>query len=465
MKSFWDNFVNVATGRWAISLPSAATCLPFCYFFALERENALESGSFGTQIMIVSAGQLMSLLYLFIAQGILLPSRKDRKQSLILCLFVWFSAGFVAGLVSELYAHLVLNTESHLATRLSNSAATTGLCLALVAYWFGNLHKIRIEKEALGFLEEFLVEDFSKLNEDQRVTREVAIESLQETLLPRVLQLQKLTSGLQQNTSSDSLAVELHELDIRAQELLQSVKSNVSSISNSTSFPENFPREKISPVKLMSGLFPRNLSVGTSFILLTLGAMIAQGSRNGSVGVLVGILSSVIITALLFILSKFGKRINALQTSWFNSMAFTAVVCVQYIYAMIVQNELANPYQPWYSAFKTFCGVYLASLISTIAMEQGKFVEKLGSESAIRRAEAERVSSSHERIQQLTSTTIFGAIQGQISGVIMALNVLTDSRGVTSSKGDFSKFIRDANSLIEDAISEIQRVGIKVNSR
>jgi hypothetical protein len=47
----------------------------------------------------------------------------------------------------------------------------------------------------------------------------------------------------------------------------------------------------------------------------------------------------------------------------------------------------------------------------------------------------------------------------------MALNVLTDSRGITSSKGDFSKFIRDASSLIEDAISEIQRVGIKVNSR
>ena len=465
MKAFWHNFVNVATGRWAISLPSAATCLPFCYFFAMERESALNSGSFGTQIMIVSAGQLMSLLYLFIAQGIMLPSRKHRKQSLALCLFVWFSTGIVAGLISEFYAHFVLDTESHLATRISNSAATTGLCLALVAYWFGSLHKLRVEKEALSLLEAFLVEDSTQLIEDQRVTREVAIESLQETLLPRVLQLQNLTSGLLKSASSDSSVVALNELDARVQELLRSVKSNVSSISNSTSFSENLPKEKISPVKLMSGLFPRNISVGASFILLILGAMIAQGSRNGLVGVLVGIFSSVIITALLFTLSKFGRRINGLQTSWFNSLVFSTVIFVQYFYAMTIQNELANPYQPWYSALKTFCGVYLASLLSTIAAEQSEFVDKLGTKSAIRRDEVERMSSSQENIQQLTSTTIFGAIQGQISGVIMALNVLTDSYGKISSKEDFSKFIRDANSLVENAISEIQQVGIKVHSR
>lgn len=465
MRNFLSGFVNVTTGRWAISLPSVAASLPFCFYFAIERESALGSGTFGVNLMIVSAGQLVSLLYLFIAQGVLLSSRKNRKQNLFLCIFVWASAGVVAGLISNLYAYFALNLESHLITRLSNSAATTGFCLALVAYWFGTLHKIRIEKEALRFLEDFLIEDSSRLNENQRVSREIAIESLQETLLPRALQLQKLTSGLQKDTSSESLTLALRDLDLRAQELLQSVKSNVTTISNSSSFPEDLPHEKVSPAKLMSGLFPRNLSVGTSFILLTLGAVIAQGTRNGLAGVLVGILSSIIITALLFILSKFGKQINALQTNWFNSIAFLAVIVTQYIYAVNTQSELANPFEPWYSVFKTFCGVYLASLISTLASEQGKYVARLGEESAIRRAQVEHVSSSHEKIDQMTSSTIFGALQGQISGVIMALNVFSDNRETTSSKRDFTKFIKDANFLLEDAIRELQQVGIKANSR
>jgi hypothetical protein len=465
MKIFFSSFISVTTGRWAISLPSVAASLPFCFFFALERESALGSGSFGVQLMIVSAGQLVSLLYLFITQGVLLSSRKKHRQNLFLCIFVWASAGVVAGLISDLYAYYALNLDSYLITRLSNSAATTGFCLALVAYWFGTLHKIRVEKEALRFLEEFLVEDSTRLDENQRVSREIAIESLQETLLPRAVQLQKLTSGLQRDSSSESLTLALRDLDLRAQELLQSVKSNVTTISNSSSFPEDLPQEKVSPAKLMSGLFPRNLSVSASLILLTLGAVVAQGTRNGLAGVLVGILSSIIITALLFILSKFGQRINSHQTKWFNSMAFLAVICAQYIYASNVQNELANPYETWYSVFKTFCGVYLASLISTLASEQGKYVARLGEESAIRRAQVEHVSSSHEKIDQMTSSTIFGALQGQISGVIMALNVFTDNRETTSSKRDFTKFIKDANSLLEDAISELQQVGIKANSR
>ena len=235
MKIFFSSFINVTTGRWAISLPSVAASLPFCFFFALERESALGSGSFGVQLMIVSAGQLVSLLYLFITQGVLLSSRKNHKQNLFLCIFVWASAGVVAGLISDLYAYYALNLDSHLITRLSNSAATTGFCLALVAYWFGTLHKIRVEKEALRFLEEFLVEDSTRLNENQRVSREIAIESLQETLLPRAVQLQKLTSGLQRDSSSESLTLALRDLDLRAQELLQSVKSNVTTISNSSS--------------------------------------------------------------------------------------------------------------------------------------------------------------------------------------------------------------------------------------
>jgi hypothetical protein len=465
VKAFYINFVNVATGRWAISLPSVTTALPFCFFFALEREGSLDTGSLGTHLMIVSAGQLTSVLYIFIAQAVLLSSRNERKQNLFICIFVWFSAGLVAGIVSDLYAYYVLNGESYLLNRVTSSLFTTGLALGLVAYWFGTLHKVRVERDALEALENLLAVDTSKLNEDQLNARTSAIETLKGTLLPRVLQLQNLTSGLQQYGSSESLTAALRELDLQAQELLNSLKSNLSLLGNSSSILNATARDKFSTVKLMSGPFPRELSVGTSFILLSLGALIGQSSRNGLLGSFVGILSSLLISTLLFLLISLGKRVNLLRTGWFNFASFLAVYIVQYLFALSTQAALENPYAPWYSSLKVICGVYLASMISTLLREQRTSLAKLGSDGAIRRAQIARMSTSNENIKELTTSTVFGVIQGQISGVIMALNVLTDNRGLATSKRDLSKFIEDTNLLLGQAIQEIQQVGLKVHSR
>ena len=465
MKASFQNFVTAATGRWAISLPSVTTCLPFCYFFSLERESSFGSGSLGTHLMIVSAGQLTSVLYIFIAQAVLLSSRKERKQNLLICIFVWFIAGLVEGIVSDLYAYYVLNNESYLLNRATNSFFTTGLALGLVAYWFGTLNKVRVERDALQALENLLAIDTSQLNEDQLNTRKLAIETLQGTLLPRVLQLQDLTSGLQQYGSSESLTAALRELDLQAQELLKNLKSNLSLLSNSTALLSSNVRDKFSTVKLMSGPFPRDLSAGISFVLLTLGALIGQSSRNGLFGSLVGILSSVIISALLFLLINLGKRVNLLRTGWFNFASFLAIYIVQYFFALITQTTLDNPYAPWYSASKVVCGVYLASMISTLVNEQRTSRAKLVSDGAIHRAQIARISSSNEKMQELTTSTVFGVIQGQISGVIMALNVLTDNRGLATSKRDLSKFVEDTNLLLGQAIREIQQVGLKVHSR
>jgi hypothetical protein len=138
---------------------------------------------------------------------------------------------------------------------------------------------------------------------------------------------------------------------------------------------------------------------------------------------------------------------------------------VQYLFALSTQKILENPYAPWYSSLKVICGVYLASMISTLVREQRTSLAKLGSDGAIRRAQIARISNSNENIKELTTSTVFGVIQGQISGVIMALNVLTDNRGLATSKRDLSKFIEDTNLLLGQAIQEIQQVGLKVHSR
>jgi hypothetical protein len=86
-------------------------------------------------------------------------------------------------------------------------------------------------------------------------------------------------------------------------------------------------------------------------------------------------------------------------------------------------------------------------------------------ESLKQREQVEDLSISNDQIQQLTASTLVGAIQGQISGVIMALNVLTNTHGFQDSKRDLSKFIAKTSDLLGDAISEIQQAGKKAHSR
>ena len=89
----------------------------------------------------------------------------------------------------------------------------------------------------------------------------------------------------------------------------------------------------------------------------------------------------------------------------------------------------------------------------------------MSSESAIRRTQIESMSESNEELQYLTASTSFGSIQGQISGVIMALNVLTENDGIPTSKRNLSRFIADTNSLLGDAIYEIEHIGTREYSR
>jgi hypothetical protein len=98
-------------------------------------------------------------------------------------------------------------------------------------------------------------------------------------------------------------------------------------------------------------------------------------------------------------------------------------------------------------------------------IEQSKSLVSMSSESALRRSQIESMSSSNEDIQNLTTSTSFGSLQGQISGVIMALNVLTENDGVPTSKRDLSRFIADTNTLLGDAIWEIEHIGTKEYSR
>ena len=468
VKRFFQNFLVATTGRWTISLPSVAVFLPFSFLYSLERESMLNVGTFRTQLMIVTAGELAGLLYIFLIQATLLSSRKERRQSFMLCMFVWFSSGIVSGLVSEFYGRYTVGTDSHLLTRIANSSFTSGLGLGILAYCFGSVNKLKTEKDVFHSLQLLLSEDSSQLHQSRQKATELAISNLNESLLPKVLQLQNLTSDLKRNGTSESLAVALHVLEEQAKDLHLELNLTLSEIKGSHALPDSKSADTSAPMKLMAGPFPRNLSVATSFMVLALGATLAQSTRNGLMGAFVGILSSVIIVAVLYTLRTFGKSLNSVGTGWFNAVSYILVFGVQYLTTSTVQNYLTSlpyPYQPWYSALKTFCGVYLASLISTLVIEQNRSVDIMKIESLKQRERVEDLSISNDQIQQLTASTLVGAIQGQISGVIMALNVLTNTHGFQDSKRDLSKFIAKTSDLLGDAISEIQQAGKKAHSR
>lgn len=468
MKRFLENFFTVTTGRWAVSLQSVAMYLPFSFLYSLERESTLNISPFNTQLVVVTSGQLASILYLFIAQATLLSSRKERKQSFMLCLFVWSSSGIVAGFVSDLYSHNILGGDSHLFVRIANSTFISGLGLGIVAYCFGTIHKLRVEKSVYQSLEQILMKDSLNINESQNRATEIVTSNLNESLLPKVLKLQKLTSDLQKSGTSESLAVALHALELQAKDLQVKLNSTLTSIVQSQSQFSTKPAEILPTRKLMTGPFPRDLSVGTSFLILALGATLAQSTRNGLLGSLVGILSSVIIVTVLYILRTIGMRLNALGTGWFNAVSYFLVFGFQYLTTTVVQHSLTSlpyPYEAWYSALKTFFGVYLASLISTLVTEQNNSINIMKATNTEQLSQIESLNISHDQIQHLSSSTLVGAIQGQISGVIMALNVLTNTDGMQNSKRDLSKFIASTSELLGDAIWEIQQAGKKAHSR
>jgi len=468
MRRFLDNFLVVATGRWIVSLASVIACLPFILFFSLERESSLGLKNFSLQLMAVTAGVLVSLLYIFIVQGTLINSRKEKTQHIMLCLFVWFSTGCVEGVVTDLYANYVLNSESQMLERVLYSFLTTGLILSLAAYWFGNIDKIRNENNALLVLDGLLSIDNSQLNKSQIESKYLAIHNLHDTLLPKVTQIKDLAMDLKKLAASKQIAESFNELEKKSEDLYRKLESKLNSIEKSQESHNIKPKNHVGPADFISGIFPREISIGTSFVFLFLGAVISQSSRNGLPGAIVGLISSIIIVLVILLLHKIGSAKNILDKNWFIAFVFLNIFIVQYLYADLFQIrlfQLENPYLPVYSAFKTLGGVYIASLVTTMLNMQNNFYSFLSSENIAKIEKIQKLNESNEELEKLTVSTIFGVVQGKISGVIMALNVLSENNGFITANKDLPKFIDETKSLINDAIWEIQNIQLKELSR
>jgi hypothetical protein len=105
--------------------------------------------------------------------------------------------------------------------------------------------------------------------------------------------------------------------------------------------------------------------------------------------------------------------------------------------------------------------VYLASLFISFLKEDAILLQTMSNESTNSRIILDLKSSKNELLGVVNTSTNQGELQGHISGVIMALNLLTKDEDTFLSSRDPSGIINNANTLLSNAIAEIQNLSVK----
>ena len=69
-------------------------------------------------------------------------------------------------------------------------------------------------------------------------------------------------------------------------------------------------------------------------------------------------------------------------------------------------------------------------------------------------------SERNEILESVNTLTNQGALQGQISGVLLSLNLLTKDEDLNSTKVNAVEIIENANILLAKAINEITKLSV-----
>ena len=450
-----QRFRYAATGRWAISIRTyLAVVFPFGYLTSIEREELLNARSISQAAVIALGGELACALYLFVAQALLLGNRTRELQPLWKCVFVWFSAGLVRGLFTAVNAKLGVDQSYHL-----------GVAMALAAFYFGTIERRRMEARALSSLGRVLEQEELGLTEIESQTRLSAIAVIEDQLLPQVSQLRNgIKNMLATKWASGSQDVEdktLEDLYQQSLGLSRSLEEQKKSY-GVYRLGKSFEKVNESSFTYLSSLLPRVISIRVTFVMVLVGSFTGQFARNGFNGVIAGAIGATIITLYLLPFSQLLKR--KLLSPWIiYPFAYIGVFFVQGAYNYLqptVGISLEYPFPAWYSGIKTTYGVFIASIIASLIIAvQGVFEGK--SERGINLSQkVERISASNQFIEDSVFASRFGTLQGKITGVTMALHLMSGMTNVSSERK--SKLLSEANEMLADSINEIERLRARV---
>lgn len=462
LKAFLQTFKSAVTGRWAISLPTSLLVIAEGANFAAERESRLILGNSSSRMLVVVAGELVGILYLFTVQDLLLKNRRSKPQALAACFFVWVSAGLVRGLAASLYAHYVLGLPLFLLDRISNTFLFTSCGLLTVAYFAGKIELDRAANSALESLNEFLRQDESYLNEAGLEARESALDGLRNTLLPQAHQLRHLVATLKPGGSGPANIHELEVLREHSERLAISIEEERKKLlAPQPKQEEAHPYSNIR-INFFTGIFPKTISVRISSIIFSFGALAGQIPRNGLSGLNFAIVSLIGIVPLLYLCSRISRRITGLRLRVLYGFTYSVAFLWLYLltkFQLQLGFSLRDSNPPIAAGLKTLSTIYFSSVFASLLTDNSRRREALTYENQLLRARLETASRTHERLHQHSISTQFGVIQGKISGVIMALQITKESQGTQTPISDTTAFLIQTNALMDEAISEIASLG------
>ena len=463
MNAWLQNFKLVATGRAAVSMPSMVLYLPLSFIFALEREFALAPNNLNNQLRIVLAGELTSFLFLHISGLTVLKNRKSREQNLFLCLMVWAITGVIRGFFSEFYASSVLNYQSYTSNRILTSVLFSTLGLAFAAYSFGSIYAIDTKKSALRSLNGFILSENADLNTKQSAMKEEAIVTLQKSLVPKVIQLQNLTSGLKKVDASDALQQSLQSLEEQAHLLAYQMRVNLDKLESIPNPRTGVSSRLFTLSKNSLAIWPTKLSVKLSILFLSIGGVIVQIGRNSISGVLSALFGTLVIGGVLVIFERLLKKAkNDLKQFLFIS-TFITVFAIQYFYASRLVPavfKLDQPLDPWYSSAKITLAVFLASSFLSYLERDSSLLKSMIDQSSSSREVLNLQNDRNEILEAVNTSTNQGALQGQISGALLSLNLLTKDEDLNLTRSNAADIVAQANILLANAILEIKKLSL-----
>ena len=458
VKNAFHNFKVSVTGRYAVSLPVFLLIVPFGFLVALEREEQLNPTSpTSHSVLSVTFGFFACFLYIFIAQATLLKDRKKAPQSLWKCFFVWYSTGLVQGMGAAIYAHFAFGLDWDLRMRLSMTTFYIGTALSLISFYFGTIERRRIEDQALQSLEQLLAIDQGEMVSTDAEARSQALSVLKKVLKPQIEKLQALIISLKNSDGNQA-----QELKAISEEISQAIDNEANAVQRNRNIKAKAATDKKRRISFLSGIFPRNLSVRISVLLIAFGSFTGQFPRNGVDGVVAGLIGTLLIAIVLIILSKLVKSHQDHNRRTYILLSYLTVFLTQAIWTFFQGDlgfELRNPYNPLYSATKTLYGVYIASIVSSLIIETTRSFENSKNQSEILRGEIAFLAREKEILDQHIHATRFGTLQGKISGVIMALQLIDATTKNSQHENRREELIENANALLSDALREIEELG------
>ena len=460
MKEAFTRFKYASTGRWAVSIRTySAIIFPFGFLTSIEREQLFHSIGIAQAATIAFAGEITACLYIYILQATLLRGRYEKLQPLSRCAFVWVSAGVVRGFFTACYGFWVYGFALNFSSRIVPSTFYTAFTMMLAAFYFGSIERKRIEIQAMNSLGKVLSQEQNELSGIQKDLSAQFSEVLDKELLPQAEVLRdQISQALISQPQSENNHI-FEELQIKGNELSSALEIQLKEFMGAKTNTESFKEQQFS---YWFALIPRTVSIRLTFILLLLGSASGQFPRNGMRGVLSGILATFIVVTYLLPFSFLFKRTNFSRVILLIA-SFGGVFLLQYFYVIMqskVLTSLEHPFEPWYAGLKTMYGVYLASVIASLMIQisyshKGVVEGSLNLEKGI-----QSLTKSNLGLESSNFEARYGALQGKITGVTIALHLLNSKSLGEISDSRKQELLFNANSLLTQSITSIKNLEV-----